>query len=85
MTLPLNPEQDEIVVLDSGETRKWDEDKKIWKKIIVVPEVPDIDVSGIITQNVNGTNIKIERIWTGTKAAYDNLTPLDDTLYLVKD
>jgi ABC-type molybdate transport system ATPase subunit len=85
MTLPLNPEQDKIVVLDSGETRKWDEYKKIWKKIIVTPDIQDIDVSGMITQNVSGTNIKIDRIWTGTKAAYDNLIPLDDTLYLVKD
>lgn len=38
---------------------------------------------GFVTVSRNSVNGGITKIWTGTQAEYDALTPANDTLYII--
>jgi len=43
------------------------------------------DGASVVMSVTNPVTGGITKIWTGTQAAYDALTPADDTLYVIKD
>jgi len=50
--------------------------------VINTPRIaPPVPVMSLVNPVTGG----ITKIWTGTQAAYDALTPADDTLYVIKD
>jgi len=43
----------------------------------------DVLMAGVVKSVTDPVTGGITKIWTGTQAAYDALTPADDTLYII--
>lgn len=76
MALPINPIEGEEFTTLSGKKFKYNLSTKTWKTVQ--------SNDGISQDNTNTTTI-INKVWSGTRANFQLITPASDIIYFVKD